>query len=417
MYWATCPLPTARNVLFQKLITTKPRGSSSSVFCTASLPAQDRYAIVGGGVAGLATAWHLIASAPRAIHVDLFEAYELGSGGSGAAAGLLHPYNPRARYLWKGQEAFKDAAKLVHIADKETAGMSHPIAWYNGILRPAKDFRQCTEFRKNAPELCVSDLEELLGGMAAPFPCGLYVREAIVVDPIRYLHALWRACANKAEQVGGSATLHTNVVVPRLADISDDYTSVIVATGAAIGVLPETRSLLKMVDLCQGYTTELKRNTGARGYPLRAPSILGPTYIAAHGDSRLVVGATKKSGLTSEQALEHLRHARNDEETDAGESEEAAQYLLSEASKVWPPIESDCWKISGVRSGVRALPQRTQQGAIPYAGSLPGSNDRWWIVCGLGARGLLYHSFLGRVVAQAILFGSPLPKELECWKE
>jgi len=58
-----------------------------------------RIAIVGGGFAGCAVAWHLLAAArPGApIAVALFDGAGLGGGASGAAAGLLHPFTPRGR--------------------------------------------------------------------------------------------------------------------------------------------------------------------------------------------------------------------------------------------------------------------------------------------------------------------------------
>lgn len=57
------------------------------------------FAVVGGGFAGCAVAWHLLAAArARApIAVTLFDGAGLGGGASGAAAGLLHPFTPRGR--------------------------------------------------------------------------------------------------------------------------------------------------------------------------------------------------------------------------------------------------------------------------------------------------------------------------------
>ena len=62
-------------------------------------------AVIGGGFAGLAVAWHLLEAARAAgqpLHLELFDAYGLGAGGSGAAAGLLHPYTPRGKVRREG---------------------------------------------------------------------------------------------------------------------------------------------------------------------------------------------------------------------------------------------------------------------------------------------------------------------------
>ena len=42
----------------------------------------------------------------------------------------------------------------------------------------------------------------------------------------------------------------------------------------------------------------------------------------------------------------------------------------------------------------------------------------WWIVGGLGARGLVYHAWLGKLIANAALAGTEegLPEQLLRWK-
>lgn len=75
------------------------------------------------------------------------------------------------------------------------------------------------------------------------------------------------------------------------------------------------------------------------------------------------------------------------------------------------------WEVVGVRSGVRALPQRSAQGSLPLAGKLEGGK-KWWVVAGLGARGLVYHAWLGRLIACAATTDdqSVLPQELRRWQ-
>jgi hypothetical protein len=131
-------------------------------------------------------------------------------------------------------------------------------------------------------------------------------------------------------------------------------------------------------------------------YAADSPSLLGSPYLASQGGQVLVVGATKQHDWTAQQALRELgrvicpsilqqqRHKLEQQQllsAGAGEDERqalaaaaaeaaevaaAAAELLAGAAAAWPPISG--WKISGIRTGVRALPPRTQQGSVPLAG-------------------------------------------------
>lgn len=54
--------------------------------------------------------------------------------------------------------------------------------------------------------------------------------------------------------------------------------------------------------------------------------------------------------------------------TDQAEVEAAVAGLMPEAKQLWKPIEH--WSVRRVRTGVRALPPRTEAGAMPLAGKL-----------------------------------------------
>lgn len=108
----------------------------------------------------------------------------------------------------------------------------------------------------------------------------------------------------------------------------------------------------------------------------------------------------------------------------------AEQELLPKARERLPLLGD--WGVAAVEWGVRAQPPRTRHGRLPLLGRLPdsfvgggagdgdGSGDAqppaapvWWVFVGLGARGIVYHAFLGKALAAAVLGGDEggLPEE------
>lgn len=54
---------------------------------------------------------------------------------------------------------------------------------------------------------------------------------------------------------------------------------------------------------------------------------------------------------------------------------------------------------------VRVIQDRNSYGRIPVAGRLPFSK-RGWVIAALGARGLIHHAYLGKLVAACALLDS-----------
>ncbi|KXZ42873.1 hypothetical protein GPECTOR_113g285 [Gonium pectorale] len=248
------------------------------------------------------------------------------------------------------------------------------------------------------------------------------------------------------------------------------YDAVVVAAGAAAATIVEVAAAALPLQLCQGLTLVMAPGPTAApaaapsptappcapdpaaascvggypgGYPAGRPSLLGQPYLAAQGPGRLVVGATKRYGWSARQALEAcMRSEYAAERTRAAEAAEvdatgpgaapaaaavadvavdamadaaATEALRAAACGVWAPLSG--WEVARVREGVRALPPRTSAGSLPLLGRVaPGRS--WWLVGGLGSRGLVYHGLLGRLAAEAALSGSEegLPAELTAWR-
>jgi hypothetical protein len=143
----------------------------------------------------------------------------------------------------------------------------------------------------------------------------------------------------------------------------------------------------------------------SNNYGADSPSLLGSPYLASQGGQLLVVGATKQHDWTAQQALQELGRVispsilqqqcnsnKVEEQQDAGEAEgkqpaaaaaaeaaevaaaAAAAELLVGAAAAWPAVSG--WQIGSIRSGVRALPPRTQQGSVPLAGRWTGGRQQ-----------------------------------------
>ena len=54
---------------------------------------------------------------------------------------------------------------------------------------------------------------------------------------------------------------------------------------------------------------------------------------------------------------------------------------------------------------MRVIQDRNSHGRIPIAGRLPFSK-RGWVIAALGARGLIHHAYLGKLVAACALLDS-----------
>lgn len=367
-------------------------------------------AVVGAGVAGLASAYHLLNiyhKNDQTVHIDMFDAFGIGSGATGVAAGLLHPFGVSGKLLWQGRAAYAAAEELVQESQRVNPEI---FARSMGIFRPAKNDKQRRQFAKH---IGWTPSEELLyahciSSSSSDDVSGFYIPEGIILDTKAYLNATWNLCAVQAREFGSDIQMYEKTITT-LKDL-EEYDTVILATGAAINEIEELQGVLEL-DLCQGYTVEIHHNT-SEDPGLQERSILGNPYIAFQGPSRAIIGATQKHGISSAEAFRICATSENDT---SEEALQAASTLMDNARAIMPELED--WKIAAVRSGVRGMPTRTPQGSIPYAGKV---HDTCWLVAGLGARGLVYHAWLGKLTASCIFNGIDIIStefpELVRWK-
>lgn len=146
-------------------------------------------------------------------------------------------------------------------------------------------------------------------------------------------------------------------------------------------------------------------------YPDHGPSILSDAWLAFQGRRSLYMGSTWEWKSRNSSPI-----------VSADESSTALQELLPKASSVYPAIKD--WTFTDARAGLRAMPPLTPHGSLPLLGCVDdilGGNHtcNYWLFGGLGSRGLLYHGWLGKLVARAMLFANEdlIPCELTSWKK
>jgi hypothetical protein len=86
--------------------------------------------VIGGGFAGLACAYFLTQNEAFS-GVTVYDCNLPGEGGASAvAAGMVHPFSPRGKLIWKGLEALHAALDLIQIAQVRAVCVSCYLCQY-----------------------------------------------------------------------------------------------------------------------------------------------------------------------------------------------------------------------------------------------------------------------------------------------
>ncbi|XP_059637813.1 uncharacterized protein LOC132279791 isoform X2 [Cornus florida] len=366
--------------------------------------------------------------------VDIYDEAGIGGGASGVSGGLLHPYSPKAKLLWRGAECWKESLKLLSVAEA-AVGLQELnlgnqenskgfIVRRRGILRPAVSLKNMDALSDNVQDCLAScrieSIDEdaarsLVPNLCVPFNSAFYMPEAVNVHPLRYLEALFLACENLVKDVSTSGFAEKELCLHKksinnLLELAGEYDAVIICLGARAAFLPELSGRLPL-RTCRGVIAHLHLPDDiGESYPERSPSILSDAWLAVHGPRNLHLGSTwewKSKNYSPCVPWE--------------EASKALEELLPKASVIYPGIKN--WTCTGASAGLRAMPPLTPNGSLPILGCIDdfvGGNCtcKYWLFGGLGSRGLLYHGWLGKLIAQAVLSCNEdlIPSELISWR-
>ncbi|NNM42960.1 MAG: FAD-binding oxidoreductase [Chlamydiae bacterium] len=321
-----------------------------------------RVAIIGAGFSGLALAYHLLQHS--SCSVTIFDGKGIGAESSGIASGLLHPYpGEKGRRSWKSFEGMQATKELLTISEK---ALGRPVADTGGILRFIPTTEENTFLEH---ERVYKDVSPIGNGW-------FLLHSGMTVYTSLYLEGLWKAVFSLG------AKLHT-LFIDSLSAL-DEYDCIVVAAGAG------TPAFLQMEVELQQIKGQILTCTIPEGISL-TNSLIGKGYIATMPEPGFChVGATYERGFTSLSP----------------NIETAKELLYPKLSLFYPKVVE--FPVVDCKAAVRVARKGHY---IPFVKKI---GKKHWVMTALGSRGLLYHGYLGKVLAQAIVEEkeSVLPVEL-----
>lgn len=357
--------------------------------------------VIGGGLAGLATSFHLAESGKcdRITVCDQRSSAGLG-GASNVAAGLMHPFTPQGKFIYKGLEGFEESIRLVKFAEHFALGKSLLSPSSARIVRPCFSRKTLEEWRKASmvhnywiSELSVEEYIEGLGGglHEEDLPLGVFsLRNVHVIDSPAYLKALWAAI--QANFSDSCEIQWEQGYVERIEEEMQEYDTVVVASGAGVQRLWEGALPFNYVRGQNIYfdTNEVEAKSTFTG-------ILSGEYVCRVGQA-LICGATHEYG-----ELGALLDLPPDEAY-------AMNALGNKVKRLLPKIAE--MKPRECKAGIRVNSPRSHLGRLPVIAQHPRLGCKAWLMTGFGSRGLIHHAVFGKMLARAIIEGRDVPPEL-----
>lgn len=359
--------------------------------------------VVGGGILGTSTVYHLVRGGARALLVDRADE----GRATAAGAGIASPYTDSGdSEAWANLAlaAFDHLAGVVE--DLESAGFGPTGYARCGFLAPAISDDELEPFgrartvifqrqRERADgvdddprEMSAAEARELFPPLAIP-KGAIYTRRATRLDG-RLLNSALLAAASANGLVAVDADVDRLLLDGgRVTGVACGPTSyqapaVVIAGGAWSAAFADQLDFPICVTPQRGQIIHLglPEDVDTSSWPI--VSAFRPHYMVPWPDHRVVVGATRETGSGYDAAT-----------TAAGIIE-----VLSEALRVAPGLASA--QIREIRVGLRPL----SDDGLPLIGPVPGV-EGLFLNTGHGPTGLQLGSYCGRLVTEMVQGRSP----------
>jgi D-amino-acid dehydrogenase len=354
-----------------------------------------RVIVVGAGILGASTAYHL---AREGCDVTLIDRADEGRA-TAAGAGIVCPWGspiedaPTYTLLAGGARYYPDFTAMLAEDGEQDLGYARVGGLYVRA-DPAELDAVERRVRSRATDWPVGHVERLAPSQAnalfpplRPHQPALFVSGGARVDGRRLAAALRRAAVKHgARFVIGSAELvlkGNRASGVRVEGEVMEADFVVIAAGAWAPKMLEPTGLSLPVAPQRGQIVHLRRlGTDTARWPVLMP--LNSYYLLAFEDSRVVVGASRETNSGFDHRL-----------TAAGVAE-----VLNAGLAVAPGLAS--WTLHEIRIGFRPLADDNR----PKLGPVPGV-DNLLVGNGLGPSGLTMGPYCGRLLAEAVL-GKPV---------
>jgi len=347
--------------------------------------------VVGAGILGASTAYHLVREGCEVILVDRADEGRATAAGAGIVCPWGSPGEDAPSYglLAGGARYYPEVAAMLAEHGERDLGYA-PVG---GLYIPADPVELDAverRVRSRAAQWPVGRAERLTPTEArALFPPlrpdqpALFVSGGARVDGRRVAAALLRAAVKQRVQfVSGSAELvlrGSRAAGVRVAGELIEADAVVVAAGAWAPKLLEPTGISLPVAPQRGQIIHLRLpGTDTSRWPVLMP--LNSYYLLAFEDSRVVVGASRETGSGFDYR-----------QTAAGVAE-----VLNAGLAVAPGLAS--WALHEIRIGFRPLAFDGR----PKLGPVPGF-ENLLVANGLGPSGLTMGPYCGSLLAQAVL--------------
>lgn len=311
------------------------------------------------------------------------------SAASGVAAGLINPFaGQRVVPSWHANLAYKDLlATLAHAGATDTYDPC-------GILRPALNETQAVRLRTLALEhadsftwLSPDDVYARYPDVSAPF--GAAITTGGVVDTPRmleYTHStIASRCAVLSSDLVGWEDFGSGVTVVLKSGPSLHASKLILALGAGYRSFPVLSAL--NLHCIKGQIIRVR----APEYLSCSIPVCGYGYVVPLRDT-LILGTTYEHSF------------QDDQPTRIGSNN-----ILALTQQMVPRIETA--DVLGTAAGIRVGVPGTR---LPMVGPLSGNV---WVLAGLGSKGLLFGTHIGRNLVNWITNPEHVPNELRLQKK